>query len=107
VRKTAHSTFKLSLTVSLELQLVCLISKNGLFGKLLQNTSLIIWDECTMSHRAHVETVNRTLIDLRNTSAVMGGVTFVFTNDFWQTLPVIAKGTRADIIKVCRNLSLL
>jgi len=45
-----------------------------------------------MSHRAHVGVVNRTLIDLRNISAVMGGVTFVFTGNFWQTLLVIAKG---------------
>jgi len=53
--KTAHSTFKLPLTVSLEQQSVCSIRKNGLLGKLLQETSLIIWDECTMSRRAHVE----------------------------------------------------
>ncbi|XP_068994247.1 uncharacterized protein [Neodiprion pinetum] len=58
--KTAHSTFKLPLAVSLEQQSVCSIRKNGPLGKLLQDTSLIIWDECTMSHRAHVEAVDRT-----------------------------------------------
>jgi len=59
--KTAHSTFKLPLTVSLEQQSVCSIRKNGPLRKLLQETSLIIWDEyeCTMSHRSHVEAVNR------------------------------------------------
>jgi len=35
----------------------------------------------------------------------MGGVIFVFTGDFRQTLPVIAKGTRADVIKVCHKSS--
>jgi len=53
-----------------------------------------------------VEAVNRTLTDFRNTSAVMGGFTFVFVSDFRQTLPVVAKGTRADIIKVCLKSSL-
>ncbi|GBP19399.1 ATP-dependent DNA helicase pif1 [Eumeta japonica] len=103
--KTAHSTFKLPLTVSLEQQSVCSIRKNGPLGKLLQETSLIIWDECTMSDRAHVEAVNRTLKDLRNSDAVMGGVTFVFAGDFRQTLPVVTKGTRADVIRACLKSS--
>ncbi|GBP64796.1 hypothetical protein EVAR_31918_1 [Eumeta japonica] len=64
--KTAHSTFKVPLTVSLEQQSVCSIRKNGSLGKLLQETSLIIWYEYTMSHRAHIEAVNRTIKDLRN-----------------------------------------
>ncbi|GBP36902.1 ATP-dependent DNA helicase pif1 [Eumeta japonica] len=79
--------------------------QNGPIGKLLQDASLIMWDECTMSHRAHIEAVNRTLQDLRNSSAVMGGITFVFAGDFRQTLPVINRGTRADIIKACLKSS--
>lgn len=47
--KTAHSTFKLPLTVSLEQQSVCSIRKNGPLGKLLQEASLIICDECIMA----------------------------------------------------------
>ncbi|XP_055915855.1 uncharacterized protein LOC129948797 [Eupeodes corollae] len=103
--KTAHSTFKLPLTVSLDQQSVCSIRKNGPLGKLLQDTSLIIWDECTMSHRAHVEAVDRTLKDIRNSCNMMGGVTFVFAGDFRQTLPVVTKGTRADVIKACLKSS--
>lgn len=103
--KTAHSTFKLPLSVSLEQQSACSIRKDGPFGKLLQDVSLIMWDECTMSHRAHVEAVDRTLKDLRNSNAIMGGITFVFAGDFRQTLPVVTKGTRADIIKACLKSS--
>lgn len=103
--KTAHSTFKLPLAVSLEQQSVCSIRKNGPLGKLLQDTSLIIWDECTMSHRAHVEAVDRTLQDIRSCGNIMGGVTFVLAGDFRQTLPVITKGTRADVIKACLKSS--
>jgi len=44
--RTAHSTFKLPLTVSLQKDSVmCFIRKNGLLGKVLQDVSLIIWDE--------------------------------------------------------------
>ncbi|XP_055904241.1 uncharacterized protein LOC129940040 [Eupeodes corollae] len=86
-------------------QSVCSIRKNGPLGKLLQDTSLIIWDECTMSHRAHVEAVDRTLKDIRNSCNMMGGVTFVFAGDFRQTLPVVTKGTRADVIKACLKSS--
>lgn len=105
--KTAHSTFKLPLTVSLEQKSVCSIRKNGPLGKLLQDASLIIWDECTMSHRAHVEAVDQTLKDIRNSNANMGGITFVFAGDFRQTLPVVTRGTRADIIQACLKSSRL
>ena len=66
--KTAHSTFKLPLDVSLEQRSVsvCSIHKFCPLGKLLQEPSLIIWDECTMSHRAYVEAVHHTLKDIRN-----------------------------------------
>ncbi|XP_071573939.1 uncharacterized protein [Temnothorax nylanderi] len=103
--KTAHSTFTLPLNVSLDQSSVCSVRKNGVTGKLLQQASLIVWDECTMSHKSHIDAVNRTLKDLRTSEKVMGGVTFVFTGDFRQTLPVVPKGTRADIIKVCMKKS--
>lgn len=105
--KTAHSTFKLPLSVSLDQRSTCSIRKNGPLGKLLQDASLVIWDECTMSHRAHVEAVDRTLKDLRSSANVMGGITFVFAGDFRQTLPVVNRGTRADIMKACLKSSQL
>ncbi|CAF4891106.1 unnamed protein product [Pieris macdunnoughi] len=58
-----------------------------------------------MSHRAHVEAVDRTLKDLRSSANVMGGITFVFAGDFRQTLPVVNRGTRADIMKACLKSS--
>jgi hypothetical protein len=48
------------LTVLLDQQSVCSIRKNGPLGKLLQEISLNIWNECTINHRDHVEAVNRT-----------------------------------------------
>ena len=58
-----------------------------------------------MSDRAHVEVLDRTLKDLKNSAAVMGGTTFVFAGDFRQTHPVDNRGTRADIIKACLKSS--
>ena len=46
-----------------------------------------------MSHKGAIEALDRTLRDLRNSEKVMGGVTVVFSGDFFQTLPVILKGT--------------
>ena len=105
VVKTIHSTFKLPLAVSLEQR--SLIHKNCSLGKLLQKPSLIIWDECPMNHRAYVEAVHRTLKDIRDSSRMMGDVTFVLVGDFKQTIPVIAKGTCYDIIKACLKSSSL
>ena len=70
-------------------------------AKLLQQAKLIVWDECTMSHRGALDAVDRTLRDLKNTDTLMGGVTVVLAGDFRQTLPVIPRGTKADELKAC------
>lgn len=95
--RTAHSTFKLPLKIwSDDVASVCNISKQSQTGKLMQNCSLIIWDEASMSHKASVEALDRTMRDLRNRNCPMGGCTVLFSGDFRQILPVIARGTRAD-----------
>ncbi|XP_060866092.1 uncharacterized protein LOC132941883 [Metopolophium dirhodum] len=58
-----------------------------------------------MSHRSHIEAIDRTLKYLRCNNKFMGGITFVFAGDFRQTLPVIPKGTRADVINACLKSS--
>lgn len=103
--RTAHSTFKLPLNVLFEREFVCPIRKNGPLGKILQETSFVVWDECTMSHRAHIEAIDRTLKDLRCNNKLIVGKIFVFAGDFRQTLPVIPKGTRADVINACLKSS--
>lgn len=59
--RTAHSTFKLHLIVSLQNDSVCCIRKNCPLGKVLKYVSLIIWEECTMIYRANIEVLDRTL----------------------------------------------
>ncbi|XP_044594412.1 uncharacterized protein LOC123271894 [Cotesia glomerata] len=70
-----------------------------------QECSVIIWDECTMSHKRALEAVNRTMKDIRNDQREMGGITLVLAGDFRQTLPVVKRGTRADEVNACLKSS--
>jgi hypothetical protein len=87
--RIAHSTFKLPLNVLFDTEYVCPIRKNGPLGKILRETSFVVWDECTMSHRSHIEAIDRTLKDLRCNNKFMGGITFGF----------------ADVVNVCLKSS--
>ena len=104
--KTAHSSLKIPLDITSE-DLLCDINRGSAKAELLRHARLIVWDECTMSHRVSLEAVDRTLKDLRGNDSVMGGITVLFAGDFRQTLPVIPKGTPADQIKACVKESYL
>ena len=53
----------------------------------------IIWDEIVPQHRFAIETVDRTLRDLRDNEKPVGGVTVLMGGDFQQTLPIVPKGS--------------
>ncbi|XP_045791492.1 ATP-dependent DNA helicase pif1-like [Trifolium pratense] len=109
--KTAHSQFGLPLVLTKES--CCKINKGSDKAKLLIVTSLIIWDEAPMIHKWAFEEFERTLqdimsdIDIKNKTLPFGGKTVVFGGDFRQILPVIPKGTRADIVHATMNSSYL
>ena len=108
--RTAHFVFKLSLNLDvtgLADAPVYKVTKNSGTGKLLQTCRLIVWDECTMSHKNAFKGVDKALRDIRNSTSVMGGVTFVMVGDFRQTLPIIRRGTRADQVRSCVKSSYL
>ena len=65
---------------------------------LLQQISIIIWDEVPMQHKYAVEAVNRTIQDLLGNNSPFGGITLLFSGDFRQTLPVIPHGLRQQIV---------
>lgn len=54
-----------------------------------------------MTNRSTLEIVNRTLKQLRRNDCTMGGVLFVLCGDFRQILPVVPRGTRADVVAAC------
>jgi len=96
--RTAHSRFKIPLPN--DTNAVCNITRNSFLGGLIRRTSLIIWDEVPMQHKACFEAVNRTLNDVCNTGdhQLFGGIPTVLGGDFAQILPVIRRGTMISTV---------
>ena len=73
--RTAHSTFKLPLQLLINDSPTCNIRRGSGMAEVLRRCVLIVWDECTMSHKRAFEAVDRTLRDIREKDVLMGGVT--------------------------------
>ena len=95
--RTAHSVFKIPIDNLTETS-ICRIAKNTPRADLMCAVRAIIWDEIGAQHRHAVEAVDRTLRDLRDDDWPFGGITVVLGGDFLQTLPVVPKGSREDIV---------
>jgi ATP-dependent DNA helicase PIF1 len=120
--RTSHSQLKIPIEIHSES--LCPISAQTDLAALLKATSLIIWDEAPSQHHQCFEVVDRTLKDLRNNPRWFGGITVMFTGtmpftfifnlvdtasalgDFRQCLPVVSKGTRAQIVTSTRAYAL-
>ncbi|XP_074322911.1 uncharacterized protein LOC141659882 [Apium graveolens] len=88
--RTAHSRFHIP--IILDQCSVVEIKHSSNLVELLQNTSLIIWDEASMQHRHGIESVDKCLrdimgpIDPSRLSRLFGEITVVFGGDYRQTL---------------------
>ncbi|CAE1313078.1 unnamed protein product [Acanthosepion pharaonis] len=100
--QTAHSMFRLPLDLAKAEIPTCSISKDSGQADVFRRCKLLVWGECTMTHRQALEVLNRSLQD---STALMGGLTLLLSDDFRQTLPVILKGTRADAVRPCLKSS--
>jgi len=105
--RTAHSALKLPLNMQTIETLTCNISRNSAMVKVLQQSKLIVWNECTMAHRKSLEALDRTMQDLRNNQNRFGGAMILLAGDFRQTLPVIPRSTPADELNACLKSSML
>jgi ATP-dependent DNA helicase PIF1 len=103
--RTVHATFKIPLNLSETSEAVCNITKESATAEVLRCCKVIIWDECTMSHKRALEAINTSLQDIRGNKKIMGGIIAVLSGDFRQTLPVIRKGTYIDELKACLKTS--
>jgi len=103
--RTVHSRFKIP--VPCHESSICSISKNTPLAALILHTDLVIWDEAPMQHRHIMEAVDRSFRDLRDPDKPFGGLTVVFGGDFQQILPVILKGSRAQVVAACMIRSIL
>ena len=68
--------------------------------ELLCKTKLIIWDEAPMVNMPCVEALDRSLRDVMRKDRAFGGRPIAFGGDYRQILPVVSKGSRADIVHV-------
>uniref|UniRef100_A0A8I6XRH8 ATP-dependent DNA helicase n=1 Tax=Hordeum vulgare subsp. vulgare TaxID=112509 RepID=A0A8I6XRH8_HORVV len=93
--RTAHSRFKIP--IKLTNNTMCSFTKQSGTAELLKQASLIIWDEVAMTKRQAVETLDRSLQDIMGRRLPFGGKVVVFGGDFRQVLPVVTRGTRAQI----------
>jgi ATP-dependent DNA helicase PIF1 len=76
----------------------CYIRKQDDLTTLIRQTKLILWDETPMTNKLAFEAVDRTLHDLIDRNEPFGGIVFVMSRDFRQVLPVIPRGSHANII---------
>jgi len=70
-----------------------------LLHDVLKQTGIIIWDEVPMQHKHAVEALDQTLQDLLKVKKPFGGITVVFGGDFRQTLPVVPRGSRHQVLE--------
>jgi hypothetical protein len=100
--RTGHSRFRIP--IEIDERSICNISRGTNLAELIQQTSLILWDEAPMTNRRCFEALDRTMRDILSvddkTRALcpFGGKTVVFGGDFRQVLPVVEGGTKMEII---------
>jgi hypothetical protein len=93
--RTAHSRFKIPINIHDDS--MCSFSKQSGTAELLRRASLIIWDEVAMTKRQAVEALDRSLQDITGVGSPFGGKVIVLGGDFRQVLPVVRRGTRAQV----------
>ena len=101
--RTGHSRFKIPIPINESS--VCNISLQSDISKLIQKTSLIIWDEIMMSHVHQVDCVDCSLQDIMKVDKPFGSIVVVFGGDPCQILPVVHHGDRCKIVQACIHSS--
>ncbi|KAI9391145.1 hypothetical protein POPTR_007G048501v4 [Populus trichocarpa] len=102
LRSDAHSRFKIPFTIS-DTSL-CEIKKKTDLARLLEMTSLIVWDEAPMNNRCCFEALDRSLLDVLTNGNDLpndkpfGGKSILLGGDFRQILPIIPGGIKEDIV---------
>jgi len=99
---TAHSPFKIPLNATSTS--TCNIPLRSNIASEIKKTDLIIWDEAPIHFRFVYKSVDRSLRDIRKNvdpNLVIldfGGIVTVLAGDFRQIIPVIKRGTSAQIL---------
>ncbi|XP_076953571.1 uncharacterized protein LOC143627683 [Bidens hawaiensis] len=94
--RTTHSRFKIP--INLNNNSMCKIKHQSGTAELIRSAKLIIWDEASMAKRQAIEAFDRKLQDIIGFRLPFGGKIMVMGGDFRQVLPIIKRGTRAQIV---------
>jgi hypothetical protein len=92
---TTHSVFKTPIKISDGS--ICKFSKQNYTVDLLRRAALIMWDKLAMTKKQSVEMLDISLQDIMGCEVPFGGKVMVFGGNFRQVMPVVPRGTRAQI----------
>ena len=97
--RTLHSRLKVPIGAGLHDKTILPITnpKNGTRA-LMEQTSLLVIDEATMTEVNILTAIDRTLRDILDKEKPFGGITVVVSGDWRQTLPVIPRSNRAQVV---------
>ncbi|XP_074291653.1 uncharacterized protein LOC141618442 [Silene latifolia] len=95
--QTTHSQFKIPLECVISL--ACDVPKQSSLAALIRASSLIIWDEASMSKRQNIESLDHLLRDLCDPNQLFGGKVVVFGGDFRQTLPILPRKSQREVVE--------
>ncbi|KAI5419899.1 hypothetical protein KIW84_043886 [Lathyrus oleraceus] len=98
--RTAHSRFKIP--IDIQPSSICGIEKQKDLANLIRFAAAIIWDEAPMTNKNCLEALDRSLQDICSNNAPFGGKVLIMGGGgFRQVLPVVRKGTKAQMITAC------
>ncbi|XP_021721928.1 ATP-dependent DNA helicase pfh1-like [Chenopodium quinoa] len=95
--RAAHSRFKIP--VDNDDSLACSVSKQSSLAALIQETTLIIWDEASMANKQNIESLDLLLRDICDNDVLFGGKVIVFGGDFRQVLLVVPNKTQKEEVE--------
>lgn len=94
--KTAHSTFGIPIEVTENSSSSIHLDTSK--AHYIKDCDLIIWDEVSMTNKYALECVDRLIKDIMKNDLPFGGKTVLLSGDFRQTLPVVQRGSRSEIV---------
>ena len=103
--RTAYSRFKIPL--KLTKTTILNITKQSELAELIKIAKVILWDEAPMMNRLVFEAVDRSFKDIIDSKELFEGKIIVLGGDFRQILPVVVRGTKAQIVDACLKSSKL
>ena len=95
--RTTHLHFKIPISIFNDSNYN--ISKDSLLSKVLQQTGIIIWDEVPMQHKFAVKALDNTLKNILENDKPFGRITVLFGGDFCQTLPIVPRGSKHQVLE--------